>query len=77
MIIPEKIEQEGEIAKEEIPAFYAHKRTIELATILQELSTNYLRGNSVWTYYVREQTMIYSNCRDVRKKKLDNGYSVF
>ncbi|KAG5609735.1 hypothetical protein H5410_021016 [Solanum commersonii] len=54
MIIPEKIEKQEEIQKIEIPEFYARKRIIGLATILNELSTNYLSGNSVWSYYVRE-----------------------
>ncbi|KAG5631068.1 hypothetical protein H5410_002785 [Solanum commersonii] len=57
MIIPEKIE---------IPEFYAKERVIGLATILNELSTNYLSENSVWSYYAREQTMIYSNSRETR-----------
>ncbi|KAG5595761.1 hypothetical protein H5410_036993 [Solanum commersonii] len=50
----------------EIPEFYARKRVIGLATILNELATNYLSGNAVWSYYAREQTMIYSNCRETR-----------
>ncbi|WMV41549.1 hypothetical protein MTR67_034934 [Solanum verrucosum] len=47
MIIPEKIEKQEEIQKIEIPGFYARKRVIGIATILNELSTNYLSGNSV------------------------------
>ncbi|KAG5599296.1 hypothetical protein H5410_030666 [Solanum commersonii] len=46
MIIPEKIEKQEEIPKIEIPEFYARKRVIGLATILNELSTNYLSENS-------------------------------
>ncbi|WMV54267.1 hypothetical protein MTR67_047652 [Solanum verrucosum] len=67
MIIPEKIEQQDEIQKIEIPKFYARKRIIGIATILNELTTNYLNGNSVWSYYAREQTMIYSNSREIRE----------
>ncbi|KAG5576719.1 hypothetical protein H5410_056853 [Solanum commersonii] len=48
MIIPEKIEQQDEIQKIEILEFYARKRIIGIATILNELTTNYLNGNSVW-----------------------------
>ncbi|KAG5630923.1 hypothetical protein H5410_002640 [Solanum commersonii] len=70
MIIPEKIEKQEEIQKIEIPNFYARKQIIGLATILNELSTNYLRGNSVWSYYAREQTMIYSNSRETREAEL-------
>ncbi|KAG5590868.1 hypothetical protein H5410_041382 [Solanum commersonii] len=66
MIIPEKIEKQKEIQKIEIPEFYARKRVIILATILNELATNYLSGNAVWSYYAREQMMIYSNCRETR-----------
>ncbi|KAG5595169.1 hypothetical protein H5410_036401 [Solanum commersonii] len=46
MIIPEKIEKQNKIQKIEIPEFYARKRVIGLATILNELATNYLSGNA-------------------------------
>ncbi|KAG5571409.1 hypothetical protein H5410_061175 [Solanum commersonii] len=47
MIIPEKIEKQNEIQKIEIPEFYARKRVIGLATILNELATNYLNENTI------------------------------
>ncbi|WMV41547.1 hypothetical protein MTR67_034932 [Solanum verrucosum] len=71
MIIPEKIEKQEEIQKIEIPRFYATKRVIGIATILNELSTNYLSGNLVWSYYAREQTMIYSNSRETREANME------
>ncbi|WMV57746.1 hypothetical protein MTR67_051131 [Solanum verrucosum] len=71
MIIPEKIEQQDEIQKIEIPEFYARKRIIGIATILNELTTNYINGNSVWSYYTREQTMIYSNSREIREADME------
>ncbi|KAG5580285.1 hypothetical protein H5410_050912 [Solanum commersonii] len=71
MIIPEKIEKQDEIQKIEIPELYARKRVIGLATILNELSTNYLSGNSVWSYYAREQTMNYSNSRETRPADME------
>ncbi|KAG5614949.1 hypothetical protein H5410_014773 [Solanum commersonii] len=71
MIIPEKIEKQNEIQKIEIPEFYVRKRVIGLATILNELATNYLSGNAVWSYYAREQTMIYSNCRETRPADME------
>ncbi|KAG5580231.1 hypothetical protein H5410_050858 [Solanum commersonii] len=71
MIIAEKIEKQEEIQKVEIPAFYARKRVIGIATILNELSTNYLSGNVVWSYYTREQTMIYSNFRETREADME------
>ena len=66
MIIPEKIDTQEEIQKVDIPDFYANKRTIGIATILNELSKNYLNENAIWSYYNRDQTMIYSNCKDIR-----------
>ncbi|KAG5595760.1 hypothetical protein H5410_036992 [Solanum commersonii] len=71
MIIPEKIEKQKEIQKIEIPEFYARKRVIGLATILNEFATNYLSENAVWSYYAREQTMIYSNCRETRPANME------
>ncbi|KAG5610147.1 hypothetical protein H5410_021428 [Solanum commersonii] len=71
MTIPEKIEKQEEIQKIEIPEFYARKRIIGLATILNELSTNYLSGNSVWSYYAKEQTMIYSNSRETKAADME------
>ncbi|KAG5605888.1 hypothetical protein H5410_027380 [Solanum commersonii] len=71
MIIPEKIEKQKEIQKIEIPEFYAREIVIGLATILNELATNYLSGNAVWSYYAREQTMIYSNCRETRPADME------
>ena len=37
MIIPEEIEKQNEIPKVEIPNFYANKRIIGIAMIIQEL----------------------------------------
>ncbi|XP_075096382.1 uncharacterized protein LOC142174481 [Nicotiana tabacum] len=59
MIIPEEIEQQPEIPKIEIPSFYANKRIIGIATIIQELANNYLQENAIWSYYLRDQLMIY------------------
>ncbi|WMV09589.1 hypothetical protein MTR67_002974 [Solanum verrucosum] len=71
MIIPEDIEQQPEIQKSEIPSFYADKRIIDISTIIQELANNYLNGNAIWSYYARDQLMIYSNSRELRKADMD------
>ncbi|KAG5590998.1 hypothetical protein H5410_041512 [Solanum commersonii] len=71
MIIPEDIGQQEEICKTEIPSFYANKRIIGISTIIQELANNYLNGNAIWSYYVRDQLMIYSNSRELRKSDMD------
>ena len=49
MIIPEKIEIQEEIQRVNILKFYANKRTIGIATILNELSNNYLNRNAIWS----------------------------
>ena len=77
MIIPEKIEIQEEIQRVNIQEFYANKRTIGIATILNELSNNYLNENAIWSYYNRDQTMIYSKCRKLKTadmEELCNGY---
>ncbi|KAG5600565.1 hypothetical protein H5410_031935 [Solanum commersonii] len=71
MIIPEDIGQQSEIQKIEIPSFYANKRIIGISTIIQELANNYLNGNAIWSYYARDQLMIYSNSRELRKSDMD------
>ncbi|KAG5611438.1 hypothetical protein H5410_022719 [Solanum commersonii] len=71
MIIPEDIGQQEEICKIEILSFYANKRIIGISTIIQELSNNYLNGNAIWSYYSRDQLMIYSNSRELRKADMD------
>ncbi|WMV24764.1 hypothetical protein MTR67_018149 [Solanum verrucosum] len=71
MIIPEDIGQQLEIQKTEIPNFYANKRIIGISTIIQELANNYLNGNAIWSYYARDQLMIYSNSRELRKADMD------
>ncbi|XP_027774289.1 uncharacterized protein LOC114077993 [Solanum pennellii] len=71
MIIPEKIDTQEEIQKVDIPEFYANKRTIGIATILNEITNNYLNENAIWTYYNRDQTIIYSNCRDIREADME------
>ncbi|WMV25910.1 hypothetical protein MTR67_019295 [Solanum verrucosum] len=71
MIIPEDVEQQSEIQKSEIPNFYVNKRIIGISTIIQELSNNYLNGNAIWSYYARDQLMIYSNSRELRKADKD------
>ena len=58
MIIPEKIDIQEEIQKVDIPEFYATKRTIGIATILNEMTNNYINENAIWTYYSRDQTII-------------------
>ncbi|WMV46241.1 hypothetical protein MTR67_039626 [Solanum verrucosum] len=71
MIIPEDIKQQPEIQKSEIPNFYANKRIIGISIIIQELSNNYLNINDIWSYYARDQLMIYSNSRELRKADID------
>ncbi|KAG5581051.1 hypothetical protein H5410_051678 [Solanum commersonii] len=71
MIISEDIGQQPEIQKSEIPNFYANKRIIGISTIIQELANNYLNGNAIWSYYARDQLMIYSNSRELRKADMD------
>ncbi|KAG5585859.1 hypothetical protein H5410_046293 [Solanum commersonii] len=58
MIIPEDIGQQEEIKKIEIPSFYAKKRIIGISTIIQD-------------YYSRDQLMIYSNSRELRRIVMD------
>ncbi|KAG5575902.1 hypothetical protein H5410_056036 [Solanum commersonii] len=67
MIIPEDITHQPDILKSEIPNFYVNKRIIGISTFIQELSNNYLNGNAIWSYYARDQLMIYSNPRELRK----------
>ncbi|XP_070006580.1 uncharacterized protein [Nicotiana sylvestris] len=77
MIIPEEIEQQPVIPKIEIPGFYANKRIIGIATIIQELANNYLQENAIWSYYSRDQLMIYANSRELRQGDMDevkNGF---
>ena len=71
MIIPEEIVQQPEIPEIEIPSFYANKRIIGISTIIQELANNYLHGNAIWSYYSRDQLMIYSNSREQREADMD------
>ncbi|WMV58936.1 hypothetical protein MTR67_052321 [Solanum verrucosum] len=71
MIIPEDIGQQEDICKIEIPSFYANKRIIGISTIIQELANNYLNENAIWSYYARDQLMIYSNSRELRKADMD------
>ncbi|KAG5580104.1 hypothetical protein H5410_050731 [Solanum commersonii] len=35
------------------------------------LANNYLNGNPIWSYYARDQLMIYSNSRELRKSDID------
>ncbi|KAG5568396.1 hypothetical protein H5410_064586 [Solanum commersonii] len=71
MIIPEDIGQQEEIQKIEIPRVYANKIIIGISTIIQELANNYLNKNAIWSYYSRDQLMIYSNSRELRKEDMD------
>ncbi|WMV32885.1 hypothetical protein MTR67_026270 [Solanum verrucosum] len=71
MIIPKDIGEQPEIPKIEIPNFYANKRIIDISTIIQELANNYLNGNAIWSYYSRDQLMIYANSRELRKSDMD------
>ncbi|XP_027769283.1 uncharacterized protein LOC114075184 [Solanum pennellii] len=71
MIIPEDIGHQNEIPKIEIPSFYPNKRIIGISTIIQELANNYLNGNAIWSYYARDQVMIYSNSRELRRADMD------
>ncbi|WMV29663.1 hypothetical protein MTR67_023048 [Solanum verrucosum] len=71
MIIPKDIGQQEEICKIEIPSFYANKLIIGVSTIIQGLANNYLNGNVIWNYYARDQLMIYSNSRELRKADMD------
>ncbi|KAG5631599.1 hypothetical protein H5410_003316 [Solanum commersonii] len=46
-------------------------RIIGISTIIQELANNYLNGNAIWSYYARDQLMIYSNSRELKKADMD------
>ncbi|KAK4724034.1 hypothetical protein R3W88_026813 [Solanum pinnatisectum] len=71
MLIPEKIEKQNEIPIGDVSDFYANKRVIGIATILTELANNYLNNNTIWSYYSRDNTMIYSNCRETREGDME------
>ena len=72
MIIPEDISRQPEIPRIEIPDFYANKRLIGLATIIQELANNYANGNPIWSYYSRDHQMIYSNSKELRQADMED-----
>ncbi|KAG5605140.1 hypothetical protein H5410_026632 [Solanum commersonii] len=67
MIIPEDSVEQPEIPKIEIPSFYANKRIIDISTIIEELDNNYLNGYAIWSYYFRDQLMIYANSRGTKE----------
>ncbi|KAG5606250.1 hypothetical protein H5410_027742 [Solanum commersonii] len=67
----EDIGEQPEIPKIEIPNFYVNKRIIGISTIIQELANNYLDENAIWSYYSRDQLMIYANSRELRKSDMD------
>ncbi|WMV37541.1 hypothetical protein MTR67_030926 [Solanum verrucosum] len=71
IIIPKDIEQQPEIQKSKTPSFYVNKRIIGISTIIQELANNYLNGNAIWSYYAKDQLMIYSNSRELRRADMD------
>ncbi|XP_069150210.1 uncharacterized protein [Solanum lycopersicum] len=71
LIILEDIGPQNEIPKIEIPGFYANKRIIGISTIIQELANNYLTENAIWSYYARDQVMIYSSSRELRIADMD------
>ncbi|KAG5596048.1 hypothetical protein H5410_037280 [Solanum commersonii] len=71
MIILEDIGQQEEICKIKIPSFYANKRIIDISTIIEELANNYLNENAIWSYYSRDQLMIYSNSRELQRTDMD------
>ncbi|KAG5600564.1 hypothetical protein H5410_031934 [Solanum commersonii] len=48
-----------------------------ISTIIQELANNYLNGNAIWSYYARDQLMIYSNSRELRKSRPANDLFQF
>ncbi|KAG5576054.1 hypothetical protein H5410_056188 [Solanum commersonii] len=43
----------------------------EIKPPIQGLANNYLNGNAIWSYYARDQLMIYSNSRELRKADMD------
>ncbi|KAG5584763.1 hypothetical protein H5410_045197 [Solanum commersonii] len=47
------------------------QRIIDISTIIQKLANNYLNGNAIWNYYSRDQLMIYSNSRELRRTDMD------
>ena len=72
MIILEKIDTQEEIQKVDIPEFYANKRTIGIATILNEIANHHLNETAIWSYYNRDQTIIYSNCSEIRAADMED-----
>ncbi|KAG5586523.1 hypothetical protein H5410_046957 [Solanum commersonii] len=59
----------AEILYEEIKPLI--QRIICISTIIQDLANNYLNENAIWSYYARDQLMIYFNSMELRKTDMD------
>ena len=70
-IIPEEIYEQDEIPKTQIPGFYRNKRVIGISNILSELLNNYSNKKPVWIYNSRNQALIYSTCKEVRDRDME------
>lgn len=69
-IIPEEICEQEEISKTQIPGFYRNKRVIGLSNILSELLNNYSNQKLIWICTSRNQTLVYSTCKEVRDQDM-------
>ncbi|KAG5576955.1 hypothetical protein H5410_057089 [Solanum commersonii] len=62
-------EIEGDVGK--LPKTHNICSITTAGTSRKELANNYLNGNAIWSYCFRDQLMIYSNSRELRKADID------
>ncbi|KAG5606378.1 hypothetical protein H5410_027870 [Solanum commersonii] len=68
--LTQKLQATTDILYEEIKS-PIQVRIIGISTIIQEVANNYLNENTIWSYYARDQLMIYPNSRELRKADMN------
>lgn len=71
ILLPEEVQEQPEVRKEDLIEFIRRKRIIQMAQIVKELVSVYNKSSPIWISSNRNQELIYTQGKDTREKDME------